>query len=423
MKPGNGALSVRYRPANPSFGSDLHIPYDVPDLAAPGRQFQKIQPILDRCIEELDPFSRWMAQNPPDPTALAGAAKLPARLLREHGGPRVERLLALIGSAPADGETREVEAAALIGEWTGDPEGVKLTPNHTRALADLLGKLGWGMEPDPAFDGPALTAPGAAVLFPLSEKCAVTRSEVYGRAAAAVGVAVLLALADGPLNAAEERVLNEFAQVPAVSQEGERERLCARMRRMRRTPPLARDLKKFAGLIGTQAGAVLPALVRVVVADGPPTPAELTALSKVYAALGLPDERLYSDIHALATAAPVEPVTIRPAEPAARRGRRIPAPPPEETRLRLNDATIARKERETAEVASLLGAVFADDEPTAPAATPTATNAAGYGLLAAGAIETINDAAFELTGDAVCEGGDPIEVALDIAARMLTEAP
>jgi hypothetical protein len=204
---------------------------------------------------------------------------------------------------------------------------------------------------------------------------------------------------------------------------------------------------------------VARALVSIAGADGHVSPAEVRMLARIYPLLGLDEKQVYTDVHALA--AGTAPVTVLPAEPATEYA--IPSPEPERGRtpapagFTLDTARIAAIQHDTREVTRVLASVFADDDPeeavsptpTGPSPLPGEDDAAPqaeadgrlpgldaahsalvralgentewpaaelaalaerHGLMAAGAMETINDAAFQLCDEPLLEGTDPIEV-------------
>ncbi len=163
--------------------------------------------------------------------------------------------------------------------------------------------------------------------------------------------------------------------------------------------------------------------------------------------LGLDERSVYSAIHALGASPATGPVTIRPGRQTKRYI--VPAPAgavpeqgPADT-FTLDMAIVAAKLRDSERVASLLGAVFAEER-EAPPFEPVAGldeahslllgDIAGkerwarvdylalvsrHGLMPEGALETINDAAYERAGAPVLDDGDPLTVDADVLKEML----
>jgi hypothetical protein len=182
-------------------------------------------------------------------------------------------------------------------------------------------------------------------------------------------------------------------------------------------------------------------------------PDELKTLEKVYRLLGLKHQEIARDVHAVATARS-EPVTIIPADDNAP-GYTLPAerPEPPKERVRLSSERVASIEAETRLVGAVLGDVFAEPAPdvTAPEETAETESPVAaldldeahlglarrlaeraswaradveelcgqFGLLAAGAIEMLNEAAFDLADEPFLEGDDPLDVNTDFVAEFL----
>jgi len=198
-------------------------------------------------------------------------------------------------------------------------------------------------------------------------------------------------------------------------------------------------------------------------------PQELATLEKVYKLLSLKREDISRDVHAMATAlrdpAP-EPVTIVPADETAP-SFAVPAERPESqvSRVNLSSERVAAIIAETHQVSQVLGDVFAQSEASEPSEHDVSSSMgrvesaveiyqlregllAGLdeahstlvrqlavqplwsradveqmsdrlGLMMAGAIEAINDAAYERVGEPFIEGDDPLEINTEIVSEFI----
>jgi hypothetical protein len=187
-------------------------------------------------------------------------------------------------------------------------------------------------------------------------------------------------------------------------------------------------------------------LAAVAAADGVIDPAEVTLLKQIRKMLGLDPEGVHSSLHSAAAAPPAaaEPVTIREARPSP--GYAIPA---EEGRVKLDRSVLAARLAEAAEVAALLGSVFAEpNEAPSPPVPPTAQPVAGLDgahsallralaerdtisraewseltsqarLMPDGALDRLNEASYEVTGEPLAEGDDPIEINRYVMGELL----
>jgi len=260
---------------------------------------------------------------------------------------------------------------------------------------------------------------------------------------------------------AEEVEIERHLEAAYRLNAADRARLRAHLAWLRVCPPSTAGLKKqLEPLPQRDRERIARALIAIAGADGHVSPRELKMLTRVYPLLGLDAARVYADVHALA--AGQGPVTILPADPAAEFAipspAGAPAPPPRAGAFALDLSRIAAIQRDTHDVARVLATVFAGGEPSQadagepdpgpaiagagesdgppPIATPClpgldaahtalvhaiagraeiaaaefAALARSHGLMAGGAMEAINDAAFQLCDEPLLEGDDPIEI-------------
>jgi len=181
---------------------------------------------------------------------------------------------------------------------------------------------------------------------------------------------------------------------------------------------------------------------------------ELKLLTRIYGLLGLDRQAVYSDVHALAagnTEPPpaAEPVTVRPADLPAVFPIPATAAPVLAGGIALDPRKVQAKLAETEQVSSLLEGIFREEEAPAPA-TAAVTGPAllagldgahsellrrlaeksawprldvermanDLGLLPDGALEVINEAAYERCGAPLLEGDEIIEIDQEILEEL-----
>ena len=261
----------------------------------------------------------------------------------------------------------------------------------------------------------------------------------YQAAAVLLQLAVALAVSDGPVNAPEERVLLAYFDTTAHLPLDERKRLAAHLIRLRTVPAGLSGLKqRAAALSEEQRRAALRFLIVLAEADGSVQAEELKLLRRIYALLGQDHKALYSDVHTVASA--MEPVTVRPAG-AGPEGFAIPSASPR-AGIALDEARIRTRLAETAEIAGILDAIFREEEP--PVAPPVAgldgahsaflrrlaektvwarveveRLAAGLALMPDGALETLNEMAFESCGTLLLEGDETLVIDYQVLQEIL----
>ncbi|TKD17845.1 hypothetical protein FBT96_12585 [Rhodobacter capsulatus] len=440
-------LAARYQAASQEFHADLSPTVNgkpVPDISGVRKPVEIAQEIVDEVTEALDMFSRYLGRNPEGRGSLAAQALLPPALRALFPSEALVQLQAWAAARVAEGGL--VPAADVIARIEGErPE--KLTKALLTGAADTLARIGFGLAPDPRF---ALRAPKIdeplvihALETPVENLEDV--SPAYRAALLELALGVFVVLADGVISEAERHALLARIDQAAEITAPERARLKANMEWLLAVPSDMALLRRKLKEAGPEAQAALrAALVAAAHADGLIQSEEVAGIEKIYKALGLDPGLVYSDIHA--GDAIDGPVRVKP----ARAGAPGEAIPDDErpSRPRLDPALIAAIRSDTARVSSVLGEIFgvqaeeaAVTEP-APAAVLQGLDAAAtalvreiaeqthlteeafeaackrHGLMPAGALEAINEWAFETHDEALLDAYDGYDVAPQIAAAV-----
>jgi uncharacterized tellurite resistance protein B-like protein len=447
VPPAKSNVSVEYNPASRDLGTvSLRHP-TIPDafgLAAPGSRLRRL---FDEVTAELDAYSRWIGRNPDAAHTLAAAAMLPRELLQQSTG-NVRKLQQWATHILGTRSAAPASAAHLIDLWS--PQG-RLSKAEATQLTQLLSHMNIGIEPDVRFGGPVFSADDTIIVFRLEPDAPATTSPEYAAAANLMHLAAAVSKADNEISAEEIEHLMHHLEHALHLGAPERTRLHAHLRWLSRTDLKLTGLRKrFASMPLNVRTAMGDLLVTVATADGVVSPGEVTTLSRIYDILGLDPSTVTSRLHgAITSTKPASgPVTVRPAttpEP----GYPIPPRPTavEVPSFSLDSAQIQAKLADTAAVSALLSGIFADEEPAAPPPRPvsppksvsTAAPVAGLdaahstlfhaivartswprsefealtsklALMPSGAIDTLNEASYDLAGEPILEGDDPLTV-------------
>lgn len=330
-------------------------------------------------------------------------------------------------------------------------------------MAAILQALGYGIEPDPRYGNGKLKSGGTAVLFPLGTDPMPAPSDAYLAATLLIQLSSAVAASDGDFSLPERRHLENRIEKALHLDAPERLRLAANLAWQIESPTsFAGVAKRIEPLTEAQRKNIGEFLVTVAGADGVIDPAEIRTLEKIYKQLHLSSEDLHSTIHQYEIGPASEPVLVRPAA-VSKDGLPVP-PPPEDVRptaeksFKLDMARIQKKMDDTKIVQQILKKVFDTDEvepnvplqPEQPVSGATAAMIEGLdeahsklfswisemeqipaavfeelceklGLMPAGAIETINDVAFEVSDEALIEDEDPLSLNKDVARAILNE--
>lgn len=438
-------IKIEYQTLNYGLPDATHSA-GLPDVVEAPQVDDTLRELGHSCCDELDALSRWLGRNPDDRDSFKAAALLPVPLLHEAESEELVALRDLLEEASSTAVPWVFDPAPLIELWS--PGSEKLSKKEAVIASQLLEKLGYGIEPDPRFGAPSLLPGMEAILFEIHEGDPRAPSPAYAAASLLLHLLAAVAAADGTISPAEEELLE--SQIHGIEElyEGERHRLHAHTQWLTRSKPKFAGLrKKLKPLDNAQREAIGKSLIALAAADGEVAPGEVKTLGKVFDLLDLDPDSVFSELHAASSGSASGPVVVREARTPSE-GHAIPLEPSHG----LDRAAIDEKIEETALVSSLLAGIFEESEeaPKAEAGPiiPEAAGPAGLSpshlkfarelagqpswsrleaetladrceMMIDGALEAVNDAAFELCDAPFAEGDDPIEIDEEVAKEML----
>lgn len=445
-------LKIAYRPAS----AGLSIPAvgvgDLPDVAATSGTRNKLQVIVEECATVLDPYSRYLGRNPDAGDSLEAILQLPTELWPAEAKAELEQLEQRVG-----GETICMSFGELAGRFKS---AGALSRDKVVALARALESKRIGLEPDVLSGSRTPKAEDTIALFAADSAEGTLRStDAYSAAAVTLDLASAVAAADGDTSLEEVNLLSGHIDSWDHLCVAHRKRLKAHLQIQLKQPPTLASLKKKLEPLTIDAKRKIASfLAHLAQADGEVTPQEVKLLERVYKSLTLDPQFVYSDLHSAAvrTSHAVEAMTTTAAPSTA-----VQASESAGSGFALDMTKVARLQQETAEVSALLASVFSEEAPTE---TPSVSEseatqeqegstaeqlatvhgldvehsaflrllvsrtewsraeledaASDMELMLDGALERINDTAFELFDMPVTEGDDPIEINPDILDEL-----
>lgn len=399
---------------------------DVPDVTALTVPIRKLMEIANHCTDELGSYSRLVGKDPEAAGALEGLLLLPATLWPAAVQAKLQALIAQMIEGRLSLPLKEL--LAVLG-------GANQVFNRDRArrLALALEDAGIGMEPHVLGGAKTPSEQDTVVLFaqPPMDSDAGSRVE-YQTAALTLQLASAVAHADGDFHDREVAHLRAKIEGWVHLAHAERCRLHAHLQWLTAAPVNLAALKRKLEPLPIAARETLAAFMATLAqADGVVSPDEVKILEKVYKALGVEPKRVFSDIHAAGSGgSPVSTVQ------AGKHG------------FHLDAERIAALREDTVRVSALLSEIFTDEDdtmsaPAAPTLEPEFDSeanaplgldddhsallrlllsrsewtraeledvAADLDLMLDGAMEQINEAAFEAFDEPLFEGEDSISV-------------
>ena len=418
-------LKLVYVPASPAFSAAKEIALqfgDVPDVTLVTAPIRKLQALVDASTAPLERLSRYLGRNPDKTGSLDSLLLLPPDLWADGAKEVIAGIQQRMGSGMMTLTLKDL--ADLLG-------GGSLTQEKVLGVASALQSMQIGMEPDVLNGAKTPKAADKVVLFHMEpDDIEAQLIPEYHLAILKLQLAVAVAKADGDFSAAELRHIVD--QIPQWShlQPAHNRRLRAHLRLLRESPfTLAVLAKKLAPLDQASRETISVFAASIAQSDGAASILEMKFLEKLNQALGIDASILYRTVHEGAIQKPVQT------------DRKVPQVT---SGMALDANRIAELQRDSERVAQILSNIFIEEAPL-PAAEPatplppTAPSLLGLEepyarflqtilarpvwtrnelrdvaedleLMLDGALERINEAAFDHFDIPCTEGDDPIDV-------------
>lgn len=456
LRSARGGRAIGYRPSN---GTLDPVEVRAPDVLGIATQFSPLVEMWNGCLDDLRSLSR-VADDGAAPTLAQWEAMPPD--LREGIDHPLSGPIAALGDG---GRGHAIVGAGELAALVGIERRERITIAQSRRVADVVGAAGSTLEPDARLTGTAYRWDEPVVVMP-GVLAAHGDGTGYLAASCVLRLGAAVALADGAAEDQELRPIAEELERAFDLGEDDHRRLEALLTLLRERGSEVRAVgKRLVSTLSDEARAsVGRLLIAVAAADGVVREEERATLRSCFRALGLPASEIESSLAVISG----EPGSAEPAETG------------EALSLRLDRGAIDRIMAETREVAVLLARAMSgeatDSGPEHPAGPEPSADAAPdpqvlspeprpaepaqgsepllpglhprfvpfwraivardrwsrdeaeaearrHGLMLDGALDAINDAAFDAAdGPVLVDDGGVIVVDCERRARMLRNA-
>jgi hypothetical protein len=442
-------LRLDYQPASSGLRVNLRAGATLERLPDPATlTWTKLVNLAAEVSSELEPYAKMLAYHPERADSLAALAVCPPHLVANTAVKAQAWLAGL--SAPI-----AVTSFADLARHVIGAKDTKWTLRHHRLVAEVLANTGRGLEPDPR-DGTERLEDATEVLVISDTGCIAPSSPGFGVAAAAAVLVAAVARAHGVGAESVEQAWLDRIHSRLNLTSGEMLRLSARLIWLRNSNAgLAKAKRLLSGATAEQRETVAWSAAIAAAAGGIVGKPEVATLENIYDKLEVPRRSLYTTIHSTVAASAVpaiEPVTVS-TEPLPV-VHSIP-PPPQAAQSGLDKERLQRVLKETEQVSSVLADIFAEEDEDIPAHTakevdpaqpfPGLDNAHALflkvlstkpswpraafeiaareaNLMPDGALEAINEWAFEQFDEPLIEDDDPLTLNASLLSRMTGRA-
>ena len=357
IKPNKTRLRLDYYSASESLRGNHSIELDLPDVSLLKTPVKKLMDLAESCTKELEPLSRFIGRPNNSRDSIGALSLLPNDLVGLISDPRLERIKTWMNSRESVHD--RLISVRLLFEHLGKKPPLKINKKEAEMLSAVAEKAGFGIAPDIRFHQAKPNIDGKIMLFPGGHGENFSPSSEFRKVGTILRLGSIVAGIDNHIADSEIKLLRNLITQNKKLEETEKHSLNAYMYWRLNTPANTAGLKKRLEVLGkSDKIAISHILIGVALADGRVDPAEITQLEKLYGQLGLDKTMVTSDIHNLSSDRP----------PHAEQGRRTTVGTPLEAQsaeapsLSLDRDLLELYEEETRDVQSVLESIFADDD-------------------------------------------------------------
>lgn len=442
IAPNKTKVQLEYYPASSSLRGSHNTKVDLPDASRLKAPVKKLMALAEECTVELEAFSRFIGKPENSRDSLTAAAFLPSELAASSSNSQFKKLKLWIASK-IDSGLGLVTTEELLSQFS-DEAPLKINKKEALMLAGLVEKSGFGLAPDIRYHQAKPELNGNVVLFNKAHDEGFKPSNAFNQMGTILRLGAMVASIDGHIDNSEIDLLEKLISEDKQLKKDEKQSLKAYLHWRLNTKVNMTGLKaRLDSISDREKTAISHILIGVALADGNVDPTEIKQLEKLYTSLGLDKTMVSSDIHSL-TSRKITPDLKDNA--SAKKPDLSPS-----SEFFLNHELIKIHGSETDDVKAILGSIFADetidDEPEVAEVPTTVGTITGLdaahtrfyealitkeqwaseevkslckelNLMMNGAIETLNDWAFENLDAPIVEDGSTVFVDLELAEEI-----
>ena len=356
ISPNKTKLQLSYYPASSSLRGYQGIRFDLPDVSRLKAPVKKLMAMAESCTCELDSFSRFVGRPEHLHNSLYALALLPNDLATLIANPQFERLKTWM-KTQMSGYSGLVSVESLL-EHFGEDAPLQINKKEAEMISNIIEKAGFGIAPDIRYHYAKPDINGNVVLFLGGHGKDFLSSHAFKQVGTILRLGAMVACIDNHIDESEVSLLENLINQDNQLTEIEKRSLNAYMLWRLNTPPNMAGLKaRLETINNREKTTVSHILVAVALADGKIDPTEIKQLEKLYTSLGLDKSMVTGDIHNLSSNKKVGLLTENKIE----KGNILDTEVNEITAFSLDRDLIKMHEKETQDVQDTLVRIF-DEE-------------------------------------------------------------
>lgn len=434
VKPNKTKLRLSYQPANSQIHRvDLDL-YDLPDPSILKAPINKLVPIAEACTEILSNYSRYLGKAGTSESDIAALMLLPNELINDSTSPVIETFkswaLEIINS------NEGITSVEDLWTHTGLSLPKTINKKENELMLNLAAKADIGFAPDLRFHHAKLKIDSKVVLFSPAHGDFFEPSSAFNQIGISLRLGAMVATIDGHVDSSERLALERLIEYDDKLSPTEKRSLKAYVIWRLNTPSSTAGLKaRLENIKPRDIDFIKHFIISIAFADGKVDTSEIKQIEKLYTNLGLDKTSVSSDIHTYSSSTTLPKLSE---ETLAS----------ESSSFMLDDAALAMYENHTSDAKSLLEGIFTEDDAIDEPITSVNEEQDGLddahlklykelsskdkwtrveiqklcsnlNLMIDGAIETINDWAYEVVDAPVLDDDGDIYVDLEIVEELI----
>ena len=441
IKPNKTRLKIDYQAANRSIGFCQWDNPNLPDPSILTKPLKSLIAIAELCTNLLGEYSRYLARENSSRNDITALTLLPAELFNKNDSAVIKQFRAWVNHVLLE----QNGLASVKDFWkninTELPKAINKKENEL--MQRMANKFGLTIIPDSRIQTIKINPEDKIVLHDSLDLVNFQPSAEFRYTELLIRLGVIVANIDGFIHEKEIELLKRFIDSNQNLQDTEKQYLqLFLLSCLNNTHGMQGLRDKIAKLDSNQRKIISHLLISIALADGDAAPAEIKQIEKLYTALGLDKFTVVNDIHTLSASSNK---TLQKQPLAASENNKTDTD--KKSDIILDSAILKLHESETSDVQSLLSSIFTDieEEPTVPQPElPDNQNLDSthqqllnilitrehwkrdeyielckkFNLLPDGAIETINEWAYECVDAPLIEENNDIYIDFEILTEL-----
>ena len=361
ISPNDTKLKLTYHTSSRSIHRTWIDLGDLPDPSVLKAPIKKLISIADQCNAELESYSRYLGKENTSKDDVAAILLLPKTLIQEIKPQVIEDFRKWANNII---ETKQgLTSTRSLWAHLKEPLPNSLTKKHNEILLNLAELSGFGLVPNMRHHQTRIKSDGNVVLFKNEQGNDFIVSSVFSQTALALRLGAMVATIDGYVDNHEVTVLRELINKNKDFSEIEKHSLEAYLTWHLNTPSNMSGLKaKLENLDEVHTTSISRFIISIALANGSVEPSQIKQIEKLYNALGLDKSRVANDIHHLTTSLKKSSRIENMSSDSGSIDSNLNDQPTTKSNFNFDSQALALYENETEDAKAMLANIFSNDD-------------------------------------------------------------